>query len=96
MRRWAIRLAVAVAAALFLAGPTLAAGGKGKHTPEERFKHLDTNSDNKVTLEEFKANVPAEKAAGAEKHFKHLDTNSDGSLSLEEFKAGLKKQEEKK
>lgn len=92
MQRWMIRFAVALVATLMLAAPTLAVGkGKGHVDPEARFKKLDTNNDSKVSLDEFKAAFPADKAVNAEKRFKHMDTNGDGSLSLEEFKAGQPK-----
>lgn len=67
---------------------------KGRQNPEEAFKKLDTNKDEKISLEEFKARpVRAKegdenkKAADPEKAFARKDTNSDGFISLEEFKA---------
>ena len=66
-----------------------------KKTVEEQFKALDTNSDNKLSLEEFLAPLSkitdatkAEKAkAQMTKGFKKADKDNDGFLSLDEFKA---------
>ena len=62
-----------------------------KKTPEEQFKTLDKNSDNKLSKEEYLANSEGEKKTKKEDRFKVLDTNKDDFLSLEEFKAGVKK-----
>ncbi len=50
-------------------------GKKGK----DLFAVHDTNSDGKVTKEEF--------VAGAEKKFTEMDTNKDGAISKEEHEA---------
>jgi hypothetical protein len=62
-----------------------------KPNPEARFKKLDADNDNAVTLEEFKAK--AKDPAKAETAFGKRDKNGDGKLSLEEFSAGGKKKE---
>lgn len=68
--------------------PVLAAD-KPKKDPEAAFKKLDTNSDGKVSKDEFKAK--AKDAEKADKAFAKMDKNSDGFLSLEEFTPKPKK-----
>lgn len=54
--------------------------GEGNHpqpNPEEMFKHLDTNGDKSISLEEFMAE--------AKEHFGKRDRNGDGKISMEEF-----------
>ena len=67
---------------------------KPKMDPAEMFKKLDTNSDNSLSLEEFKAGPRwaknPEKAEGA---FKKRDKDSDGKITLEEFTAKPEKPE---
>lgn len=63
---------------------------------EASFKRLDTNSDGKLTLEEYKAGKTAEAAAKAETEFKHMDKNNDSSLTYAEFKAGHDKSKDQK
>jgi EF-hand domain pair len=88
--------------ALVLAGLTVSTGisaegkpgkkaGKpaGGPNPEGAFKKLDSDSDGKVTLTEFKAakhnaSKPEDKVAAA---FGKMDTNSDKNIDLAEFKA---------
>jgi len=77
-----------------------AAGAKGdkpKQEPAEAFKKLDSNSDNSISLEEFKAGPMGKKdPAKAEEIFKRRDKDGDGKLSLEEFTArGGKKKDAK-
>lgn len=65
-----------------------------KKDPETVFAKLDTNSDKKLSFDEFKGKREGDAATKAEKAFKRLDKDSDGSLSLEEFKARGKKKGE--
>jgi len=64
---------------------------KGNH--ERMFKHLDSNADGSITLEEFKAKrmKDASKEAQLEKRFSKMDTDSNGSISNEEFKVAFNK-----
>ena len=62
-------------------------GGK-RPNPEEVFKHLDTNHDHVLSLEEFKAGPRAQAdPAKAEEIYKEMNKAGDGKLTLEEFKA---------
>jgi len=61
---------------------------KGK-SPEAAFKALDTNSDNKLSKEEFLSKTAEDKKDKRGQVFGRWDKDSDGSLSLEEFKAGM-------
>jgi len=47
---------------------------------------LDTNHDDRLTLDEYKVGYPD--VANVEEEFKALDTNGDGTLSIDEYKAG--------
>ena len=61
---------------------------KPKADPEAAFKKLDTNGDNFLSLDEFKASPRFKKdPSTAEAAFKAKDKDSDGKLSLDEFKA---------
>lgn len=63
--------------------------GPKRPNPEEMFKKLDTNSDDSISLDEFKAGPMAQRNPDkAEEVFKKLDKDSSGGLSLEEFKKG--------
>jgi hypothetical protein len=71
---------------------------QGKRDPEALFKRMDSNSDGKVSKEEFTKFFEAMKEKRAAKGkggkgkgdpsklFEKLDANGDGYLSLEEFK----------
>ena len=92
MARW---LKVAAAAAVLCvfawASASAAEGKKGdrpKRDPAEMFKKLDTNSDGKISLEEWLKAPFAKDEAKAKERFTKLDTDKDGFLSLDEFKAG--------
>lgn len=57
--------------------------------PEAMFKKLDTNKDDSLSLDEFKASPRGKKdPVKAEAAFKKMDTDASGGLSLAEFKAG--------
>ena len=108
MQSWIATIAAVGVAGLLVVGAADAAEGKGKGKgkgegkgapAEKHFKKKDTNGDGKLTLEEFKAGMPAERSARADKVFARFDKNGDGSVTLEEFKAGheqAQKQKQKK
>jgi Ca2+-binding EF-hand superfamily protein len=73
-----------VLVAFGLCAPLASAQDK-KGTPEEQFKKLDTNSDGKLSKEEFVGKRKGDKAGKAEEMFKKKDKNGDGSLDLAEF-----------
>ena len=92
--------ALALASTLAIAedAQPAAKGDKPKRDPAEVFKKIDGNSDNALTLEEFKTGPLGKKdPAKAEEVFKKRDKDGDGKLSLEEFKSGNadKKKKEK-
>ena len=61
---------------------------KPRMDPAEVFKKMDTNTDNSLSLEEFKASPRWKKdPAKADEAFKKRDKDSDGKLNLEEFSA---------
>jgi Ca2+-binding EF-hand superfamily protein len=77
--------------------PGAAAGEKPKYDPEKAFKKIDTNSDNSVSLDEFKATKQAQKdLTKAEAAFKRKDKDGDGKLTLDEYKGPAKKEGDKK
>ena len=87
--------AMALATSLILAqegpgGPDKGKGpGKGKRpNPEQIFKKLDTDANNSISLDEFKASPMAQRdEAKAEEIYKKIDADSDGAVTLEEFKS---------
>ena len=87
-------LAVALAVGMFMPLLSGAQEKKGK-TPEEQFKALDANNDNKVTKDEFLARVADDKKDKRGQVFGRWDKNSDASLSLEEYKEGAAMQKKK-
>jgi len=87
-------LAIALIAGMFMPLMTGAQEKKGK-SPEEQFKALDTNSDGKVSKDEFLARVDAEKKDRRGQVFDRWDKDSDKHLSLDEYKAGLEMQKKK-
>ncbi|MEO8350891.1 MAG: EF-hand domain-containing protein [Chthoniobacteraceae bacterium] len=94
-------LITAIAAFAFAGSLALAADEKPnaetpKRDPAKAFAKLDTNSDGKLSMDEFKESPMAKKNPDrAEASFKRRDKNSDGSLSAEEFatRAGGKKKD---
>ncbi len=81
----------------FAADEKKPAGERGKRDPEQIMKHLDTNSDGKVSLDEWKAGPRAQQdPAKAAERFGKIDSNSDGSITLEELKAGFASRGDKK
>ena len=52
------------------------------------FKHLDVNADEKISLEEYKAQTVKDpsKELRAEKRFAKMDTNEDGFVDRAEYK----------
>lgn len=96
-----MKLFVFATAALFslacLVAPANAGDEKKKkknaETPLATFKKLDTNSDSKLSKEEF-VKIATDNAKGKakkkgptpEETFTKLDADKDGSVSLEEFK----------
>ena len=64
------------------------AGDKPKATPEESFKRMDSNHDNKLSKAEFMATPPAKKdAAKAGEKWTALSKGKE-ELTLDEYKAG--------
>jgi len=64
-------------------------GDKGRPSPEERFKKLDTNSDGTISKEEFLASPRAQKdPEKARKAFEEKDKDKNGSLDKAEIAAG--------
>jgi Ca2+-binding EF-hand superfamily protein len=81
-------LALVLAAGMFM---PVVVGAQEKKSPEEQFKAMDKNGDNKLSKEEYVGNAEGEKKTKKEDRFKTLDKNNDGFVDLEEFKAGQKK-----
>jgi len=65
--------------------------GAGRISPAEKFKKADTNSDGKLSLDEFKAGYPK----ADDKKFAAADTDKDGFLTPEELKAARGKKRDK-
>lgn len=62
--------------------------GKGRPTPEQTFKKLDTDHNKSISLAEFQASPMGQRdAAKAEEIFKKIDTDNDGEITIKEFMA---------
>lgn len=83
-------LAIALVAGMIM--PILGgAQEKKKKSPEEQFKALDANKDDKLSKDEFLSRTKAESKDKRGQAFGRMDKNSDGFLSLEEYKEGSMK-----
>lgn len=65
---------------------------------QQRFKEADSDGDNALSLDEFKAagpqganGPPPAQASGAAEFFAKLDSDSDGQVSKDEFTTGFSK-----
>jgi Ca2+-binding EF-hand superfamily protein len=101
MIRWLQAAAIAAVVCAFALGSAMAAEGeKGKDRPkptaEQVMKKIDTNSDGKISLEEWLASPRGKDKEKAEASFKKIDSNSDGSIDLDELKAMMEKAGKKK
>jgi hypothetical protein len=76
------------------------AGGK-RPAPEEQYAKADADSDGKLTLAEYKADVAKSKRPKKptdeqlEKYYKKMDKDSNSEVSKEEFVAAAKERAEK-
>mgnify|MGYP000908382189 CR=1 FL=1 len=61
---------------------------KKKHTPEQKFKKIDTNQDGVIGLKEFKNKMDKKEVSveKEEKRFFKMDADSNGAVTLQEFK----------
>lgn len=82
-------LAVSLVAGMFMPLVMTGAQEKKGKSPEETFKALDSNSDSKLSKDEFLAKIPEDKKDKRGQVFGRWDKDSNGSLSLDEFKAGM-------
>ncbi|WP_342804747.1 hypothetical protein [Alteromonas sp. M12] len=64
------------------------------HAKKSRFSKIDANSDGKLSVEEYSANI--KKPKNGPKRFARLDIDEDGFLSSEEFAAQSKKKKKNK
>ncbi len=76
-------LAAAVSFGLIASVSAMNHGEHKRMNPEEMFKKLDTNQDQKLSMDEVKA----AKHPMIEKAFTQIDTNQDGFLTTDELKA---------
>ncbi|MGI9526085.1 MAG: EF-hand domain-containing protein [Weeksellaceae bacterium] len=75
---------ILIGCSLFLGASSLNAqayNNKGLQTAEEIFERLDTNKDNRISLEESKTT-----RGRMHERFSEIDTNNDGYIVLEELK----------
>ncbi len=66
---------------LGLASPSYSMPSKAPAGTEDKYKQMDTNSDNKVSVEEFKALYPTMKA----NVFDIIDANNDNYIDMKEW-----------
>lgn len=79
------------AAAPAIRGKGKAAEGRQLPMRGEMLKRLDTNSDGKVSKEEFASHVKQE----SDQRFSRIDTNKDGSIEKGEAEEAMKKLRER-
>ncbi len=88
------RFIICLAAALgLLAASNVAQAAKGKQkpTPEQQFKNMDKDNDNKLSPAEYNGKRKDKALAKAQAHFKKADKDGDGYLSHDEFIASKRK-----
>jgi hypothetical protein len=90
MKHFKLVVLVGLVMVFLIAGTTFAQGQGGQGSPrlscQERFDALDTNHDEKLTLEEFMA-APHHRG-NAEEMFKAMDVNGHGYITKDEFCSG--------
>jgi len=77
-----------LAVTLGLSGMAAAEEGAKKGKGKDAFAKMDTNSDGKLSEEEFTAGKSDKALENAKKKFATLDADKDGSVTKEEMKAG--------
>ena len=67
---------------------------KGKGKGGEMFAKLDTNSDGKLSLDEFTTGKSGDALEKSKKRFAKIDADGDGSVTKEEMKAAAQARKE--